>query len=188
MLFRLFRHFVFVKQKIDDQLRSKYYERFIRLYQGQVGKNLWVRQNGKIHITKGGKLEIGDNFILGEGADLFVGREGNVKIGDNVFIGKNSTLVANGSVSIGSGTQIAHLVTIIDSNHKFSDPNKPLAHQGGDVGKIFIGKDVWIGTNAVVLKNVEIGEHSVIGAGSVVTKNVPLRTVVAGSPAKPIQK
>lgn len=188
MLFRLFRHFVFVKQKINDQLRSKYYENFIHLYEGRVGKNLWVRQNGKIHITRGGKLEIGDNFILGEGADLFVGQEGRVIIGDNVFIGKNSTLVANGNLTIGSGAQIAHLVTIIDSNHKFSDPKIPLAQQGGDVGGISIGQDVWIGANAVVLKNVDLGDHSVVGAGSVVTKNVPARTVVAGSPAKPIQK
>lgn len=187
MMFRLLRHLVFVKQKFEDHLRSKYYNQFIHLYHGQVGKNLWVRQNGKIHITKGGKLEIGNNFILGEGADLFIGKEGHLRIGDNVFIGKNSTVVANGSLAIDNGTQIAHLVTIIDSNHRFSDPKAPLSHQGAEVGKISIGKEVWIGANAVILKNVRIGDHAVVGAGSVVTKDIAPKSVVVGIPANPLK-
>ena len=42
------------------------------------------------------------------------------------------------------------------------------------VQPITIGKHVWIGQNAMVLKGVTIGDGAVIAAGAVVTKDVPL--------------
>jgi acetyltransferase-like isoleucine patch superfamily enzyme len=41
-----------------------------------------------------------------------------------------------------------------------------------------------IGSGAVLLCGVTIGENATIGAGSVVTKNVPPGAVVAGNPAR----
>jgi len=55
------------------------------------------------------------------------------------------------------------------------------------VGRITIGSNVFIGINTIVLPNVTIGDDCVIGAGSVVTRDVPSRTVVAGSPARVIR-
>ncbi len=187
MIFRAIRHLSYRYEQSLEKIRSRYYVHFIRLYDGTVGDNLVIRRGAKILITKGGKVSIGNNFVLGEGADLFVGKDGKVKIEDGIFIGKNSTVVANGNLTIGAGTQIAHLVTIIDSDHKFSDPKRPLVEQGGHIGHITIGKDVWIGANSVVLKNIDIGDHAVVGASSVVTKSVPTRSVVAGNPAKKIK-
>ncbi|MBQ7799060.1 MAG: antibiotic acetyltransferase, partial [Oscillospiraceae bacterium] len=46
---------------------------------------------------------------------------------------------------------------------------------------VIIEDDVWIGTNAIILKGVKIGRGSVIGAGSVVTRNVPSYTIHVGS-------
>ena len=50
-----------------------------------------------------------------------------------------------------------------------------------------IGNDVWIGANAVILRNVKVGDGAVIGAGAVVTKDVPPYAIVAGVPAKVIK-
>lgn len=47
-----------------------------------------------------------------------------------------------------------------------------------------IGRNVWIGAGAMVLKGVQIGENSVVGAGSVVMYNVASNTVVMGNPAQ----
>ena len=55
-------------------------------------------------------------------------------------------------------------------------------------GNIDIGNDVWIGTEAIVLSGVNIGNGAVIGARAVVTKDVPPYAVVAGNPAKIINK
>lgn len=51
-----------------------------------------------------------------------------------------------------------------------------------------IGNDVWIGANAVICRDVTIGDGAVVGAGAVVTKSVEPYTIVTGVPAKPIKK
>ncbi len=52
------------------------------------------------------------------------------------------------------------------------------------VAPVRIGDHVWIGTRAVVLKGVTIGDGAVIAAGAVVTADVPTGAVVAGVPAR----
>lgn len=47
-----------------------------------------------------------------------------------------------------------------------------------------IGHDVWIGTGAIILRNVTIGTGAVVAAGAVVTADVPPYAIVAGVPAK----
>jgi acetyltransferase-like isoleucine patch superfamily enzyme len=49
-----------------------------------------------------------------------------------------------------------------------------------------IGRGVFVGARAIILKGVTIGDRAIIGAGAVVTRNVPPRTVVAGNPAREI--
>lgn len=50
-----------------------------------------------------------------------------------------------------------------------------------------IGKDCFIGTNAIILPGITIGDNCVIGAGSVVTRDVPPRCIAAGNPARIIR-
>lgn len=52
---------------------------------------------------------------------------------------------------------------------------------------VHIGKNVWIGMNATIMKGVTIGEYAIIGAGAIVTKDVPPYAIVAGVPAKIIK-
>lgn len=52
---------------------------------------------------------------------------------------------------------------------------------------IYIGNDVWIGTNVIILPSVEIGNGAIIAAGAVVTKDVPDYAIVGGIPAKIIK-
>lgn len=48
--------------------------------------------------------------------------------------------------------------------------------------KTFIGNDVWIGANAILMPGVRVGNGSIIGAGAIVTKNVPPYAIVIGNP------
>lgn len=50
-----------------------------------------------------------------------------------------------------------------------------------------IGNDVWIGTNALVMGGIKVGNGAIIAAGAVVTKDVPPYAIVAGVPAKIIR-
>ena len=49
---------------------------------------------------------------------------------------------------------------------------------------IHIGRNVWIGSNTVILPGVTIGDNTVIGAGSVVTKDIPENVVAVGNPCR----
>lgn len=85
-------------------------------------------------------------------------------------------------IEIGSDTIFAPGVKIISANHSIDDlsiaaPSPP----------IVIGRNVWIGANAIILPGVQIGDHAVIGAGAVVTKDVAKNCIVAGNPAKVIR-
>jgi len=51
-------------------------------------------------------------------------------------------------------------------------------------GDVVIGNDVWIGTEALLMSGVRVGNGAVIGARAVVTKDVPPYAIVAGVPAK----
>ena len=51
-------------------------------------------------------------------------------------------------------------------------------------GKIVIGNDCFIGSDSILLPNINIGNNSIVGTGSVVTKDIPSNSVYAGNPAK----
>lgn len=54
-------------------------------------------------------------------------------------------------------------------------------------GPITVGNDVWLGRNALIMANVQIGDGAVVAAGSVVTRDVPPYAVVGGVPARIIK-
>ncbi|WP_433773043.1 CatB-related O-acetyltransferase [Bacillus wiedmannii] len=54
-------------------------------------------------------------------------------------------------------------------------------------GPVEIADDVWIGSRALILSGVHIGQGAIVAAGSVVTKNVPPYSIVGGNPARVIK-
>jgi maltose O-acetyltransferase len=85
------------------------------------------------------------------------------------------------------------LISIGDESVLSSDV-RIIAHDGSTkqwtgyirLGRVDIGRRVYVGARSVVLPGVRIGDEAIIGAGSVVTHDVPPRTVVAGNPAVPV--
>ena len=84
---------------------------------------------------------------------------------------------------IGDNVQLSHGTQIYTRNHnqdnlKLLDNAKP----------VNIGKDSWLGANAIILPGVQLGEHTIVGAGSVVTKSFPKGfCIIVGVPAKKIK-
>lgn len=52
----------------------------------------------------------------------------------------------------------------------------------------YIGKRCFIGSNAIIMAGVTIGDEVVVGSGAIVTKDVPSNTIVVGSPARIIKE
>lgn len=108
----------------------------------------------------------------------------NISIGKDVFINSGCHFQDQGGITIGDGSLIGHNVVLATINHDLLPSQKRKNHYA----PITIGSNVWIGSNAVILPGITIGEWAVVAAGAVVTKDVPPYTVVGGTPAKIIRR
>jgi len=55
-------------------------------------------------------------------------------------------------------------------------------------GDTVIGNDVWIGSEAIIMPGVRVGDGAVIGTRALVTRDVEPFAIVGGNPAKVIRK
>jgi acetyltransferase-like isoleucine patch superfamily enzyme len=113
--------------------------------------------------------------------------EGSIEIGSWVFVNRDVMIVALKEITIGEGTRIAERVSIRDHDHLFEDGNRPIRDQGYVTAPIRIGRECWIGCNAVILKGVTVGDRAVVGAGAVVTRDIPSCCVAVGVPARVVR-
>lgn len=66
----------------------------------------------------------------------------------------------------------------------FADADNGFAPAGDTV----IGNDVWIGSEAIIMPGVTIGDGAVIGTRALVTKDVEPYALIGGNPAREIRK
>ncbi|MED1471932.1 serine acetyltransferase [Bacillus salipaludis] len=96
------------------------------------------------------------------------------KIGDGIYIGHIGGIVVNGKSKIGKNVNILNGVLL------------GYEPRGKRKGCPTIGDKVWIGSHAVIVGNVAIGNNVVIAPNSFVNFDVPNNSVVFGNPAKVI--
>ncbi len=99
--------------------------------------------------------------------------------------GSGKIIVGENTV-FGEGVQVLtgkHL-TIFDVGNDLSRLQE-VPKYGRD---IIIGDNCYIGSNAIIIGPVQIGNYAVIGAGAVVSIDVPEKSFVDGNPAKIIMK
>lgn len=145
----------------------------------KLGKN--VKIFGFVNLYG---CEIGDNTKIG----TFVEIQKNARIGKNCKISTH-TFICEG-VTIEDNVFIGHNVTFI--NDKYPRATNPDGSMQTDadwkVIPTLVKRGASIGSSATILCGVTIGENAIVGAGSVVTKDVPDNTIVAGVPARVINK
>jgi acetyltransferase-like isoleucine patch superfamily enzyme len=124
---------------------------------------------------------------FGEGASIYNSSlvYGDVRVGEQTWIGPNTLLDGSGGqLTIGAYCSISSGV------HIYSHDTVLWALSGGEADRltapVTIGDCVYIGPQSVIVAGVSIGDHCVVGANSFVNRDVEPRTVVAGSPARPI--
>ncbi len=127
---------------------------------------------------------IGNHSKIG----TFVEIQKNAHIGDHCKISSH-TFICEG-VTIEDNVFVGHGVVFIN------DPHPKATNEDGSLQteadwKVYatrVCKGASIGSGAVILCNVTIGENALIGAGAVVTKDVPPGATVAGNPARVMAK
>ncbi len=120
---------------------------------------------------------LGKNCFIGP----FVEIQKDVSIGDNTRISSHSFICE--LVNIGKKCFIGHGVMFVNDLFKGNKLNKKKENWK----KTKIGDNVLIGSNSTILP-VSIISDCIIGAGSVVTKDLKIKGVYAGNPARLIRK
>ena len=143
-----------------------------------------------------GSISFGENVILGweQSANFWSGytyvearsAESRISFGDLTQLNNGVMVVSEGpGISMGRRCLIGPGVHVYDSDfHPLAAADR--RDVSAQMAPVEIGDDVFIGTNALVLKGVTVGAGSVIGAGAVVVTDVPPGAVVGGNPARVI--
>lgn len=114
------------------------------------------------------------------------GVKSRVEIGNNCRI-NGAYIHAEKSIVIGDNCVIAAGVSLIDSNgHEINSANRTVGRD--KPSSITLGNNVWIGLNAIILKDTTIGENSIVAAGSVVKGHFPANSLLQGNPAKKVKE
>jgi acetyltransferase-like isoleucine patch superfamily enzyme len=136
------------------------------------------------------RLALGTGVALDRGVVLLVSGEPSaptcIRVGDGAYVNRWTIIDAVESIVIGADCMIGPYCYITDHDHQRSADGRPA---GGPLKArpVTIGRNVWMGAHASVLKGVAIGDGATIGAGAVVTRDVAAGATVAGNPARPLR-
>lgn len=164
-----------------------------------------VRLIESVHVGRGTRL--GANTVIG-GWGFGIERDNGKEREVIPFGGVPIKMPHYGGVIIGQSCDIGALNTIaagaieptILEDYVMTDDHVHIAHnctirEGVAItacaeisGSVEIGKETWIGPNSSIMQKISIGAACVVGIGSVVRKSIPSDTIVAGNPARTLNK
>lgn len=151
----------------------------------QIGARCWLRA---ISVPRNPwDIALDDRVALDDGVVLLTSgpRRGTprLRIGASVYVNRYTMFDVSEEVTVGADCMLGPHVYITDHDHG-TDPGRRLSEQPLTGAPVRIGRNVWIGAGAIVLKGVSIGDNAVIGAGAVVTRDVAPGARVTGVPAR----
>ncbi len=132
----------------------------------KIGKGGYLAQLRIVVRGNNCKVSIGDDVTTGSAFIACMGKDNYVIIGEDCMLSENVDIWA-------------------------SDTHAIYDNQGNLINKsvpIVLGKHVWLGKGAAILKGVSIGDGAVVGMRTLVTKNIKARTLNVGSPSKVIKE
>jgi acetyltransferase-like isoleucine patch superfamily enzyme len=167
----------------------------------EFGKNLRLRGWPLIVKHKSAQICIGDNVTINSSfLSNLVGLYSRTIIcarvaGAEIIIGSQvgisgATIYARKSIIIGDNTLIGGNVKILDNDFH---PLEVEARNSNIKEKIkarpiVIGKNCFIGCNAIILKGASLGDGCVVGAGAVVNGIFEPESMILGNPGRDTRK
>ena len=185
----------------------------VRLQDGAiVGKPLALSRTSTAALRPAEATVVGHGATVAAGAIVVAG----ARVGESAFVGDQAHVreraVIGALSAVGRGSAIDNDVTIGD-RVKIQTGCYVTAFSALE-DDVFLGPGVFtfndnamgrhpkdeqlsgptfrracrVGGGALVLPGIEVGEEAFVATGSVVTRDVPARTLVMGSPAKPVRE
>lgn len=156
-------------------------EKVLRLAWACLARPLWVlapRLRPMLLGLFGGEAGRGCTFA----ASVEIAIPWHVRCGDNVRVGERVILYGLGPITIGSGTVIDYKAHLCAGTHDMTDSRFPLLKT-----PITIGADCFIGIDAYIAPDVELGDGCRVWPRASVYRSFPANTHLRGNPARPIE-
>lgn len=141
---------------------------FLRLFGARVGKNTVIERIRLMNLYRTGisGITIGDNCFLGDGVALDLAER--ITLENDVTISFDAMILTHTNVGYKDHPLQASIASIA----------KPVRLKRG----------CFVGARAVILPGLTIGVGSAVAAGAVVIRDIPVKSLVGGVPAKMIKK
>lgn len=154
-----------------------------------VGDDVFI--SSKVEIRRPHLVRIGSHVAIDSGVYITTGAD----IGDYVHVAPYVTIIGGQSVKLimGHFTTIAAGSRIICASDKhlgagFVGPTIPPKYRDEVIyGNVTLEMFASVGTNAIIMPGVTLGEGSVIGANSFVTKDTEPWAIYVGTPARKVK-
>ncbi len=173
----LFARFATGQGEFDQMMRRVIWRALAK----QAGHGLKIGTGvGFTHLDR---CEFGHTVFIGAQTFIQASHVGTCIIGDHVWIGPQSyfdgrNVVLEDYVGWGPGAKA------LCSAHTGIPADVPIVQTDLSVKPIRICRWADIGTNAIIMPGVTVGQGAIVGAGAVVTRDVEPFSIVAGVPAK----
>jgi galactoside O-acetyltransferase len=133
------------------------------------------------------RLWLGDHSTIDDFVFLNCGR--GARIGRYVHVATHASVIGGGELELGDYAVIATGARVLTGTDTFAGGARMSSHLPPELRalraeKVTLGRDAFVGANAVVMPGVTLGEGAVAGAGAVVTGDLEPWTVYTGSPAR----
>src|SRR5262249_10170229 len=147
----------------------------------RVGNNVKIYKLAVIVSPE--TMVLGSDIIIDD--FVFIGSHQRLILGNHVHIASHASITGGGRVLVSDFCGISSGARLISGTDDFTGdgltgPTIPPQFRQVHRGTIVLEPHVIIGSNAVVLPDVTVGEGSTVGAGSVVTQSLDPWGVYAG--------
>lgn len=184
---------------------------FLNKQKIQLGSNVRFQSLANfLAASPEASIKIADHCVIYEHARLEAHGAGQITLGPSSILG-DIRIVSRSKITLGARTLSSWNVMIQDFDpHPVSHSlraqqvekmaqdffprwsprqNLPTPDWQAPAQEIWIGDDVWLGAQSIVLKGTKIGSGSIVAAGSVVTGGeFPERSLIAGNPARRVKE
>lgn len=161
--------------------------------------DLWAHVDGVIEIGDGchfqnrirlqpwgGTMTLGALAQVRDGAELK--SKGELRIGASTIVGRNVTIHCHERIELGDRVGLAEGVTIMDSDRTHDGSDTHVARQPVLASPVSVESNVFVGTNALILRGSHVGCNAMVATGSVLTGGeYPAGHLLAGVPASAIR-
>lgn len=168
-----------------------------RIYIRIKNPTVTLKQKSRIDIKSvfEGKNAIGEGTVfsgsLGLGSYIGPGCIIRGKIGRFTCIGSNVKVIDSTHPSTSFASIHPMFYSMLKQNgytYVKTQKFKEMLNYSGETFSVLIGNDVWIGSDALIMGGIKIGDGAIIAAGAVVTHDVSDYQIVGGVPARLIKQ